>query len=65
MSPQALENCLEAFLELTVPFHDTWWLLVRAEDQALARAAHEASGGAADTFGASWLEEFNTVAGED
>ena len=55
VSPQALENYQEAFRALIVAYHDTWWLLVRAEDQAcgerlaLARAArlaaHTASGG--------------------
>ena len=55
--------------------HGTWWLLVRAEDQAgrehlaLARATrladHEASGAAAHTFDASWSKEFNAVAGDD
>ena len=60
-SPRALENCQEAFRELTAAFHDTWWLLVRAEDQARgerlapARATRLAAhkGGAADTFDAS------------
>ena len=74
-SPQALENCQEALRELTVAYHDTWWLLVRVEDQARGErlasaratrlAAHKASGGAAHTFDASWSGEFNTVAGDD
>ena len=75
MSPQALENYQDAFRETPVAYHDTWWLLVRAEDQsrgerlASARAtrlaAHKASGGVADTFKASWSEVFNTLAVDD
>ena len=71
-SLQALENYREGFRELTVAYHDTWWLLVRAENQAggerlaSARAtrlaAHKASGGDADTFDASWSVEFNLFA---
>ena len=57
------------------PVHETWWLLVRAQDQVRVSAwpwlelpgsrLTTASGGAAHTFDASWSDEFNTVAGDD
>ena len=70
-----LQSSSQTCRELTVAYHDTWWLLVRAKDQAcgeflaLARAtslaAHKDSGSAAHTFDASWSEEFNAVASDD
>ena len=69
VSPQALENCQEAVRELTARGGCSSVPTARGERLALARttklAALKASGGAADTFDASWSEEFNTVEGDD